>query len=80
MLKDVFRAIKQMYWINRIKVDVIRASQIQKVPQVGLPQIDPVTNTNPVQIRPIVMAEFKKIAEIFVLQTKNMKPFTAKNK
>tara|TARA_E500000331_G_scaffold122770_2_gene120217 strand:+ start:53 stop:262 length:210 start_codon:yes stop_codon:yes gene_type:complete len=69
-----------MYWINRIKVDVIRASQIQKVPQVGLPQIDPVTNTNPVQIRPIVMAEFKKIAEIFVLQTKNMKPFTAKNK
>jgi hypothetical protein len=53
-----------------MNVDVILASQTQKVPHVGFPQKEPVINTSAVNIKPITIAAFNKITEIFVLQTK----------
>jgi hypothetical protein len=61
-----------------MKVDVILASHTQYVPQVGLPHIEPDTKTIAVYTSPIVIAEFKKIAAIFVRQTRKINPFTAR--
>ena len=52
------------------------ASHTQYVPQVGLPHIEPDTKTIAVYTSPIVIAEFKKIAAIFVRQTRKINPNT----
>ena len=50
-----------IYKKNKTSIDVILASQTHQVPQVGLPQIDPVTIAIKVKLAPINEADLQKI-------------------
>ena len=64
---------------TKFNVEVNLASQTHQVPQVGLPQIDPVNNAYKVKLAPIGAADFNNIPEIFTLQTIVINPHTAMN-
>ena len=51
--KDACKEIKPRYIINKISVEVIRASHCHQVPQVGIPQMDPENSAKKVTIAPI---------------------------
>ena len=62
-----------------MSVEVRRASQTHHVPQVGLPQIEPVVRTSKTKLIPIGAADFIIMPEIFALQMTLIKPQKAMN-
>ena len=60
-----------------MSVEVRRASQTHHVPQVGLPQIEPVVKTSKTKLIPIGAAAFYNIPEIFARQIMLIKPHMA---
>src|SRR5882724_7528184 len=51
------KEMKPMYKNIKISVEVIRASHTHQVPQVGLPQSDPVMSERKVNIAPVIEIE-----------------------
>src|SRR5690606_16723898 len=76
----VCKAIIPTYKKNRISIKVMRASQSHQVPQVGLPQIEPVTNARKVKAAPKGAAAFNVIKQTLIRQTKPTRPQKAINK
>ena len=58
---------------NKTSIDVRRASHTHHVPQIGLPQIEPVTRVIKANPAPIGAAATAKTYEILVLHTKQEK-------
>ena len=78
--KAANNAITPAYKKAKISIEVSRASHTQKVPQVGLAQIDPVNKLKTHSIKPIgAIACATKLA-VLIRHTKKITPNTANAK
>ncbi|MNJ76104.1 hypothetical protein D3C77_733180 [compost metagenome] len=71
------RAMRPKYKNSKISIEVSRASQTHQLPQVGLPQMAPVTSATAVIQAPIGAAHCKATSAIFIFHTSPTTPATA---
>ncbi|MNN41870.1 hypothetical protein D3C81_1560130 [compost metagenome] len=70
-------AIMPKYRNSRMSMDVRRASQTHQLPQVGLPQMAPVTSATAVIQAPMGAAHCRATSAIFIFHTRPTTPATA---
>ncbi|MNH38695.1 hypothetical protein D3C79_997710 [compost metagenome] len=71
------RAMMPKYRNSRISIDVSRASQTHQLPQVGLPQMAPVTSATAVIQAPMGAAHCRATSASFIFHTSPTTPATA---
>src|SRR5471032_3191302 len=71
------RAIRPKYRNSRISIEVRRASHTHQAPQVGLPQIAPVTSATTVIQAPTGAAHCRATSASFIFHTRLTTPHTA---
>src|SRR5487761_2031603 len=75
-----YRPITPKYRNSNTSSEVRRASQVHQVPQVGLPQIEPVTKVIKVNAAPIGALAIASTSDNFIRHTRAMNPFAAMNR
>ncbi|MCY1380974.1 hypothetical protein D9M69_688410 [compost metagenome] len=77
LLMALPNAMRPKYRNSRISMDVRRASQTHHEPQVGLPQMAPVTSATAVIQAPMGAAHCRATSASFIFHTRPTMPHTA---